>query len=222
MHLIIFDIDGTLIHTHAHEGDCFAQALFEITGITDIERGMEAYEHVTDEGIARQCIRTRLDREATQHELDLIEQRFCEILSDSLINRPPQPIKGAQALLQYLSEKPDTALAIATGSYAHSACLKLRHSDFAMESIDSLPMGSCNDHYQRVVLMQAALEKAKKLYNTSHFDSIIYVGDGPWDAKAVQTLGWGFIGVASHLSKAALLSLGAQAVVENYLEHPFF
>jgi phosphoglycolate phosphatase-like HAD superfamily hydrolase len=65
--------------------------------------------------------------------------------------------------------------------------------------------------------MQYAADQLKKTYNVSKFDSIVYVGDGPWDITAVKKLGWGFIGIASGYSAAQLMAWGAKSVVKDYL-----
>lgn len=212
MHLVIFDIDGTLIHSHAEEADCFIQALHHVTGISQITKNLQTYQHVTDHGIAHECIVKHLNRFPTTDELAAIEDLFLSHFMQSLTLSPTIPISGAYDLLSNFCQQPDFCLAIATGSYFRSALLKLQHAslDFA------LPLASCNDSLSRVEIMKFALTKAEAAYQST-FDSVTYFGDGPWDITAVKDLQWKFIGVASNYSPQILKCWGAEMVVDNYL-----
>ncbi|MBI3191378.1 MAG: hypothetical protein HYZ36_01850 [Pedosphaera parvula] len=50
MHLVIFDIDGTLTETNAVDADCYVRALAEVFGFADVDTDWSTYPHVTDSG----------------------------------------------------------------------------------------------------------------------------------------------------------------------------
>ena len=50
MHLVMFDIDGTLIESYDIDEQCFLAAIDEVLGI-QIDSRWERYPHVTDAGI---------------------------------------------------------------------------------------------------------------------------------------------------------------------------
>lgn len=213
MHLILFDIDGTLIRTHEMEADCFIKALTEVTGLTQISRELTDYEHVTDTGIARECIRRHLKRDATLHELSEIERTFLVYFKQALTTSPFISIPGASQMLHTLKNHAAFKLAIATGSYHHSALLKLQ---FIAPQL-SLPIATANDSIIRTDIMKTAVNKAKQHYAVQHFQSITYIGDGPWDIAAVNALQWDFIGIASHHTPEKLREWGAKRIFEDYL-----
>ncbi|HRE31611.1 MAG TPA: hypothetical protein PLD88_06505, partial [Candidatus Berkiella sp.] len=117
---------------------------------------------------------------------------------------------GAHTLLETLQALPNTALAVATGSYHRAALLKLSHVASAWHDI---PLSTSDDSEIRTLIMESALNKAKQFYETEQFNRIIYVGDGPWDIKAVDALKWDFVGIASNYPKNKLQEWGATCVI---------
>ncbi|MFI4937419.1 MAG: HAD family hydrolase [Candidatus Berkiellales bacterium] len=219
MHLIIFDIDGTLIHSHDQEIPCFEAALAEVTGITNIEHDIDCYPHITDLGIAMTCIERHLKRSATQEELAIFEMRFYERLVQTFATTSIRTLPGAAQLFDELNKYNDVALAIATGCFHRIAQLKLTHSKLP---ILQLPIASTNDSFDRTLILQKALNKAKMHYQRNDFKSITYIGDGPWDIKAVKALQWKFIGVASSFSELELRQWGAQCIIPDFLSPTHF
>lgn len=213
MHLVIFDIDGTLIHSHNEEADCFERALCHVTGISEITKDLQSYQHVTDTGIAHECIVNHLNRQPTAEELTAIEELFLSHFEQSLTVSPTMPIPGAYDLLSHFYKQPDFCLAIATGSYFRSALLKLQHAALNF----TLPLATCNDSVSRIEIMKTAVSKAQTTYQQPDFESITYLGDGPWDIAAVKALQWKFIGIASNYSHEMLKNCGAEMIVDDYL-----
>ncbi|HRE31610.1 MAG TPA: hypothetical protein PLD88_06500, partial [Candidatus Berkiella sp.] len=78
MDLIIFDIDGTLIHSHEKEVDCFIDAVTTVLGIKEIDRDLHSYQHVTDKGILIECVYRTLNRHPTKAEYDAIQDRYFD------------------------------------------------------------------------------------------------------------------------------------------------
>ena len=218
-HLIVFDIDGTLIHSHPREVDCFLQALTEVTGISQITKDLCQYEHITETGIINQCMMTALQRLPTSQELNAIEKTFLSLFSTLLLKEPTLPIKGVENILPVIAQQSNISLAIATGSYGRSAFLKLHHANLPLTE---LPLGSCDDSHDRVEIMKAALTRALIHYQIPSFKKVTYVGDGPWDIKAARDLNWDLIAVASNYTPAQLQAWGATKVIEHYLNEKMF
>jgi phosphoglycolate phosphatase-like HAD superfamily hydrolase len=212
MRLIIFDIDGTLLHYHPHEVACFEQALFDVAGIRNISKDLQTYQHVTDIGIAMECFERHLQRPASPTELQTIEDKFLLFFNTAIETVSAQPITGVQDIFTILHNTQDCAMAIATGCSHRSALIKLR-----LAGIDvAYPIATSNDSYIRTEIMNAALIKAKAHYLQSDFHSITYVGDGPWDIACAKALGWEFVGIASNYSQEQLQKWGALRVIEHY------
>ncbi len=215
MDLIVFDIDGTLIHSHAKEVDCFATAVEEVLGIPEIERDLRTYRHISDAGILQECVYKAYARHPTQAESQAVEDRYFELFKACLQDEPIRPIAGATSLISILAELPHIGLAVATGSHYGAAQFKLAH---VAPVLCEVPMGTSSDSASRSTIMETALQKAKAAYQRDEFNRIVYVGDGPWDVNAVKMLQWGFIGIASNYAKSTLQEWGAKCVIEDYLQ----
>ncbi|MGD9592431.1 MAG: HAD family hydrolase [Candidatus Berkiella sp.] len=216
MDLVVFDIDGTLIHSHEQEVSCFINAFNQVMGDSAINTDLTSYEHVTDTGIAQECIYRQLGRNATDKEQLAIEEAFLTLFDQSLRLNPPEPIFGVHELFEQLHQEKNLCLAIATGSYYRSAALKLKHANLLLSH---LPLSSCSDSMTRIDIMKAAKQKAHKTYQVTDFRTITYVGDGPWDIQASRTLAWNFIGIASNYTAEQLKNWGAKTVIQNYHPH---
>lgn len=211
MKLVIFDIDGTMIKTHDAEIPCFVQALHEITGIKDISLDLLTYKHVTDKGIAIECIEKHLQRWADEQELSLFENRFLHLLEAAIQSTPIEPILGIETFIQKLKLESDMHLAIATGSYLRSAQLKLQHTAL----MTTLPYATSNDSIDRKAIMTKAKDQAQQFYQTQ-YESVVYIGDGPWDVQAASSLNWQFLGIASNYSADYLINKGAPMVIQDF------
>ena len=60
MHLVMFDIDGTLTRSCGIDSRCFVDALCEVLGIQSIDTDWSNYRHTTDSGIAQEIITKQL------------------------------------------------------------------------------------------------------------------------------------------------------------------
>lgn len=196
MHLLMFDVDGTLIRSNDYDADCFVRAVTNTLHIKSIDRNWGQYEHVTDSGILHELVFREFDREPTEMEVRMVQDRFFSeldiILNDSRFSSAP--IAGSIEFLASLDKMPIVAKSIATGGWETSCRKKLAKSGF---SLDHIPLASANDAKPRSEIMKCSLLKALKEYGQQSFESITYVGDGSWDMKASSQLGWKFIGVGT-------------------------
>lgn len=196
MHLLMFDVDGTLVHSNDYDADCFVRAVVSALGIPTIDRDWGGYEHVTDSGILHEIMLRECGREPTEEEVRRVQDRFFSEL-DSVLNGShcsSAPVAGAIDFLARLALSPTIATAIATGGWEASCRKKLVKSGF---SVDRIPLASANDAMSRIEIMNCSLRKAKMVYRQQAFQSITYVGDASWDIKASEKLGWNFIGVGA-------------------------
>lgn len=109
MHLIMFDLDGTLVDSNAIDSQCYLQALVDVFGfdLDKIDRNWGNYPHITDAGILQTLCQTELGRDPTSIELRAYQQRFLELLTIALSQQPLQSIAGAGDILARLNEDPD-------------------------------------------------------------------------------------------------------------------
>jgi beta-phosphoglucomutase-like phosphatase (HAD superfamily) len=83
MHLVMFDIDGTLVDSAGFDTELYVEAVRSVLDVS-IHSDWNAYEHVSDSGILRQVLRdTRLDGDPKELAAR-VQQRFVALVSDYL------------------------------------------------------------------------------------------------------------------------------------------
>lgn len=192
MHLVMFDIDGTLLNSYDQDSECFVLAVEDALGIK-IDADWSRYNHVSDSGITHQLIHDFSLQDQNEEIASLIKENFLSRLKKSLSQKSIYPINGAKEFLLTLQSRPDIRLALATGSWLESAKIKLEASGI---SYSGIPIASASDHYDRTEIMKLA----KKLSGDHEYQSVTYFGDGPWDLKAATQLAYDFILIGNRIS----------------------
>jgi phosphoglycolate phosphatase-like HAD superfamily hydrolase len=186
---VIFDIDGTLVDSVADDARLYGVAVREVLGEVSIRPRWSEYDHVTDSGILRQiCHENGLDiAQCEQH----VRARFGELIADHLrAEGSCQPTPGALQLLQELRASLYGRVGIATGGWGHTAHMKLARAGY---DVSGIPLTSSDDGHERAHIMKQCRALLPETAVT------VYVGDGEWDKRASELLGWRFIGVGSRL-----------------------
>jgi phosphoglycolate phosphatase-like HAD superfamily hydrolase len=215
MHLIMFDLDGTLVDSTNIDSGCYLQALVDVFGfdLDRIDRDWGNYPHITDAGILQTLCQTELGRNPTVIEISCYQQRFLELLNTAIINKPLQEISGAKKLLRRLDLEPNHGISLATGGWQKTAQFKLQQT--GLDRV-VLPMACSDDAYARVEIMKCAYRRSMELYQQSEFESVTYIGDGIWDGVASKQLDYQFIGIGSGDRANDLFANGAKYVFPHY------
>jgi phosphoglycolate phosphatase-like HAD superfamily hydrolase len=214
MHLVVFDIDGTLTDTNAVDGECYWKAVCETFGLAEPRPDWSGFRHVTDAGIAAEICLRHLGREPRTEEIEGIERRLTALLEIALGGKDPvaHQIPGSAEILSLLSSSPEVGVALATGGLRSSAKLKLRRAGLPWQG---LPFASSTDAVSREEILRIAALRAAEKYATQ-LTTFTYVGDGLWDVRAAAALGWRFIGIGSGEQAERLRQAGAATVIANY------
>jgi beta-phosphoglucomutase-like phosphatase (HAD superfamily) len=192
MHLVMFDIDGTLVDSNGFDGDLFAGAVREVLGI-DVDRTWRSYRNLTDSGVLSEVL--------SQHDIDseaaysAVKGRFIELIRAHLsdMGNAVAGIPGARSLISRLQAIPALSLAIATGGWRETAELKLAHVGIQPAHI---PLATSSEAEARVDIMR----QAERLAGSGlRFERRTYFGDTPWDRKASAELGYSFVGIGEHV-----------------------
>jgi beta-phosphoglucomutase-like phosphatase (HAD superfamily) len=187
----MFDIDGTLVESYDFDADCFSAAIKDELGVS-ISSDWTNYKHITDSGILKQILdELNLAQERKRIELS-VKAKFTAQIEAHLSTHKLFAIDGAAEFLAELAERKDVALAFATGGWLETARMKLEAADIHLPEI---PIASSSDHYSRIEIMKKAQIKA----GYSQYISKTYFGDGPWDLKASQDLGYNFVLVGNRI-----------------------
>ena len=191
MDAIIFDIDGTLLHSAAVDDALYRQAVRDVLGDVYLRPTLLDYPFVTDTGILHQIFR---DNTVAEEDglLDEIRSTFVRLLEAYVDEHGPfVEVPGAGDFLHALRESPMHGVAMATGGWRQSAELKLSSAGL---DIAHIPLATSNEHHERTSIMTIALDSLG-----GEFDSVTYYGDGPWDQRACAQLGWEFVAVGPEL-----------------------
>jgi phosphoglycolate phosphatase-like HAD superfamily hydrolase len=215
MHLIMFDLDGTLVDSNTVDSGCYLQALVDVFGfdLAKIDRNWGSYPHVTDAGILQTLCQTELGRNPNSIEIHDYQQRFLELLKLACAQRSLRSIAGASEILDTLNTDPNFAIAIATGGWHQTARYKLQQT--GLDRI-VLPMACSDDAHARVEIMQCAYRRSLDFYQQSQFTTITYIGDGVWDGMASKHLEYNFVGIGTGDRMNDLLATGAKGVFPHY------
>ena len=190
MHLIVFDVDGTLVESDEFDGVLYARAVRDVLDI-EVDEEWSTYRHVTDSGILDEI----LDRHTVEIDRSVahasVKKAFVALVRDYLNDRNGRlpEIPGARAFVNRLIAHPKVCVAVATGGWRETAAMKLRAIGLDPET---LTLSSGSDAISRVEIMQIAAQRALA---GRPADRETYFGDGPWDRDASRQMDWDFIGI---------------------------
>jgi FMN phosphatase YigB (HAD superfamily) len=210
-HLVMFDIDGTLLQTNDLDDQLYLQAMSEYLGTT-IDADWTHYQHVTDSGIAQEIFEKN---SRPQSDIVVVQRRFISLVTDLLMKEPNccQQIPGAAEFIEKLRQIPEVTIGIATGGWGESARAKLQSAGIDLAGI---AFASCDDALSRTEIMHICERRAASIAHVTQFQATTYFGDGIWDANAAATLGWNFIGIGEGSHAERLRTAGVKNIFANY------
>ncbi len=187
VHLIMFDIDGTLIESNDFDAALYAEAIDAVLGVP-YSTDWRTYRHVTDRGILAEILEQNgLADDPATHEA--VESLFARLLQDYVGGNQGgiQQVRGAAKFLDSLKSDPRNRLAIATGGWEPSARIKLAAAGI---DIRGIPLASASEAISRVEIMQIAEARALAGVEAR---SRTYFGDAVWDQQACEALAYDFV-----------------------------
>ena len=188
MHLVMFDVDGTLVDSSGFDDDCYFAAAKEVLGL-DLPTDWDQYTQATDSGILDEVIQRyglSGDRDQIQREFERV---FRHKIERYIAEHPAEvrEIKGAARFVEHLKSLNGVRVAVATGGWARTARLKLEAVGIDLRGC---AFASSSDHDQRTGIMRLAEAQAA---DGKPFASKIYFGDAVWDKEACRRLDYRFI-----------------------------
>ena len=218
MHLVMFDIDGTLTETMAVDAECFVRSLAEVCGFTGVEADWSRYPHTTDSGILHELYLTRVGRPPSAAEMAHFRQHFIGLLTQASSVAAFAPIAGARSMLSRLAGGSEYRVSLATGAWRDSARIKMASAGLCF---DDHPAASADDAHDRESIMRLSQQRAVERHGMP-LAGTVYIGDGVWDARACRHLGIPFIGIGAGGRAARLASEGAVRVFQDYSDADLF
>jgi phosphoglycolate phosphatase len=191
--LLLFDIDGTLIHSGGAGVEALIRAFKERFGIEDDLHDIEI-AGMTDSGIVVSILnKHRIP--ATHENVSAFLDSYVHFLSLELPQRKGKLLPGVLKLLERLKSRPHVVLALLTGNVSRGARLKLEHYGVW----HFFEFGAfADDHHDRNELGRFARTRAKQKHGREFVASEIdVIGDTPRDIACGRALGARTIAVAT-------------------------
>ena len=211
--LVLFDIDGTLIHTHRAGVRAFGCAFHNTFGIDDATDGVR-FAGRTDTGILREiCQRHRVM--PTLENFRRFFDAYVFWLEHLLHEHGGGALPGVGSFLDELRQLPEPpVIGLLTGNVRLGAEIKLRH--FALW--EHFTLGAFgDDHENRNELAAIAVRRGRRLLNRHrHGDDVLVIGDTPLDIECAHAIGARCLAVATGgVALDELKSHRARWVVED-------
>ena len=194
MHIILFDIDGTLLHSGGAGQAGIERALELAFGVTAPTDGIPTAGR-TDRAIGQDLIRFH-GLEESDSAYAQLQEAYLRVLPSELASRTGGVYPGVRELLARLGVRNDVRMGLLTGNYREAAWLKLRHYDLA----EHFAFGGYGDeHANRDDVARQALAKAAEQHapHTIDFRKLWVIGDTPADVRCGRAIGARVIAVAT-------------------------
>ena len=161
-HLLIFDIDGTLLNTGGLTRIAFENAALKLYGKENSTKGIVPFG-LTDKVIFEMMLENiGVKKSRVEEKFTAFVNLFAEFLEQELFNSDiPSLEKGVSELLVILAKEPDIFLSIGTGNIEKTANLKLKR----LGILDYFPVGGYgNDGKNRKEIIRTAHQTASEYY----------------------------------------------------------
>lgn len=219
--LVLFDIDGTLLHSNGLGRRALGRALAEHLadpGVVDRIR----FDGKTDPGIVVEVLTAAgIPDPDEPGRIDRILEVYVDHLEEEIAGRSPGPeprlLPGVLALLDRLAVEPRVLPGLLTGNVAPGAERKLRAVGLAPTRFAVGAYGS--DHARRDALPAIAASRAEPLLgHRPQGADLVIIGDTPADVTCGESLGARAIGVATGSYEASALEAAGAYRVFSTLE----
>ncbi len=191
MLLVLWDVDGTLVHTAGHGRYAFEEAFEAVTG-KSAER--VSYAGRTDHQIALSML------EGEREHLPSVLEKLASALDGRRdeIAREGRAYPGVPETLAALHARDDVINSLLTGNIEANAALKV--GAFGLERWLDLEAGAygSDPHEERYELVAIARERASAKYGEP--TGAVLVGDTPLDVRAARDAGARAVAVATGFS----------------------
>jgi len=191
-HLLIFDIDGTLMSCGGSGRKSMNDTFFEVF---NIENG---FDSVNMAGcLDRMILRSSLEIHQVQLEDEaLFFSLYGHHLKKNLQNNPGvRAYSGVEGLLDAVASRPDVLCTVGTGNCEIGAYEKLK----AVQLHDRFVLGGYGDHHDtRAQLIQHVIDQAAFRFGHQHLGhNTIVIGDTPLDIESGKAVGATTVAVAT-------------------------
>jgi phosphoglycolate phosphatase len=214
--LVLFDIDGTLLHTGGAGRKAFRQAFATAFGVLDATEGME-FAGRTDTSLVRELFQ----RHQVEHSPENVHYFFDVYyfwLDHILTQNPGKACPFVWEFLRDLRALPQPpAIGLLTGNVRLGAEIKLRHFRLWQEFSTG---GFGDDHEDRNRIAAIARTRGSDLLGLPlEGEQVLVIGDTPMDIRCAKAISARCLAVATGTSSVAELERHGATWAVPSLEH---
>ncbi len=214
-HLVLFDIDGTLLHSGGCGSAATRLALPEVFG-TRGAIDTASFAGTTDWQVLLEALGPcGISADAVRQRLDQYNKAVARHLARIIHTFPVRACAGALDVVAALRANPAVVLGLVTGNMAGLVAIKLQAAGYDPGDFRVGAFGS--DGWERAMLPPIALERAR-LYSGRDFapDRIVIIGDTPGDITSAASIDARTIAVATgYFTSTELRAYGPDHVFET-------
>ncbi len=188
--ILLFDIDGTLIHTGGAGGAALREAFRKEFGID--RPGQVPFSGRTDRGIGTSLFQLH-GIEDSDDNWRRLHDGYVTRLADELPRREGRILPGILTLLERLTARDDVVLGLLTGNVLAGARIKLQY--FGLYNHFQFG-GFGDDHRDRDEVARTAMGAAREFVN-GRFTDVWVIGDTPLDVSCARAINARVIAVAT-------------------------
>ncbi len=213
--LLLFDLDGTLLHENGAGRGAYERVFEELLGVVD---ALDCVRWVGGTDAGTLALLAERHGDGGERFRERFYARYLEVLAEELTARLAHALPGVVALLDALAERSGVASAVATGNMRRGAALKLRATGLAgyFAAADGLPRGGFGDlHEERAALVR----DAAAALDARPGERLVVVGDTELDMAAARAAGAVGVGVTTgDRGVRDLLAAGAAVALPDLAE----
>jgi phosphoglycolate phosphatase len=202
LRLVLFDIDGTLIHTDGAGIRAFAKVFERDFGVPNATAGMK-FAGRTDTSLVREAF-NRHRIEPSKENFHTFFEQYAFWLAQLLIGSKGDIFPGVWRFIYELQRLPEPpVLGLLTGNVRLGAEIKLRHFNLW----DFFLTGAFGDeHEDRRQIAAIAMERGSRVMNRKLIgEELLVIGDTPLDIDCGKAIGAKVLAVATGDSTLAEL-----------------
>ncbi|MEO1518554.1 MAG: HAD hydrolase-like protein [Bacteroidota bacterium] len=217
--LLIFDIDGTLLHSNKIDSQCFATTYEQLYGKPFPSIDWRNYPHVSDTTIFGAVIQEHFGREPEQEEVRIFQDAFVSMIEERRREKPGDfmEVPSARSTFERLLADDRYVLGIATGGWERPARVKLAHINLPT---DALIMSFADGKLTREHIIQDVLDEVAR--RSIPIRRTVYIGDAPWDVRTTRNMSMPLVGIRRRGDMQHLHELGASHVLQDYSDFDAF
>jgi len=215
--LLLFDIDGTLVHTLGAGVRAMNHAFAKLHGRGDALDAVPIAGR-PDRAIVTDALRG-IGAEPTDERIDAVGRGYFEELPGELTKLSGNGfgvLPGVSALLDWVDGRSHLEMGLLTGNFQSGAQIKLHHFDLWRR----FRFGAFGDrHLNRRDLVPVAMARAREGGLDVPMSRVVVIGDTPLDIDCAHTHGAVAVAVATgNYSAGDLAAAGANLVLESLEE----